>query len=123
MDCSPPGSSVHGIFQVGILEWVAISFFRGASKPTDQIVFPGWQDGWWILYHCATWEVERELQSEGKASTKAVNKVWSRTERRPVVREKPGGDQNTQGRGKEFGLEAGCEKLPDLGCILEVEPN
>ena len=26
MDCNPPGSSVHGIFQAGILEWVAISF-------------------------------------------------------------------------------------------------
>ena len=26
MDCSPPGSSVHGLFQAGILEWVAISF-------------------------------------------------------------------------------------------------
>ena len=29
MDCSPPGSSVHGILQVGILEWVAILFSRG----------------------------------------------------------------------------------------------
>ena len=28
MDCSPPGSSVHGILQARILEWVAISFFR-----------------------------------------------------------------------------------------------
>ena len=28
MDCSPPGSSVHGIFQARILEWVAISFSR-----------------------------------------------------------------------------------------------
>ena len=28
MDCSPPGSSVHGIFQTRILEWVAISFFH-----------------------------------------------------------------------------------------------
>ena len=27
MDCSPPGSSVHGIFQVWILEWVVVSFF------------------------------------------------------------------------------------------------
>ena len=27
MDCSPPGSSVHGIFQAWILEWVAVSFF------------------------------------------------------------------------------------------------
>ena len=31
MDCSPPGSSVHGIFQARILEWVAISFSRGSS--------------------------------------------------------------------------------------------
>ena len=31
MDCSPPGSSVHGILQARILEWVAISFFRGSS--------------------------------------------------------------------------------------------
>ena len=30
-DCSLPGSSVHGIFQARILEWVAISFFRGSS--------------------------------------------------------------------------------------------
>ena len=30
MDCSPPGSSVYGIFQVRILEWVAISFSRRA---------------------------------------------------------------------------------------------
>ena len=29
MDCSPPGSSVHEIFQAKILEWVAISFSRG----------------------------------------------------------------------------------------------
>ena len=31
MDCSLPGSSVHGIFQVRILKWVAISFSRGSS--------------------------------------------------------------------------------------------
>ena len=33
MDCSPPGSSVHGISQAKILEWVAISFFRRTSWP------------------------------------------------------------------------------------------
>ena len=32
MDCSLPGSSVHGIFQARILEWVAISFSRGSSN-------------------------------------------------------------------------------------------
>ena len=36
MVCSPPGSSVHGILQVRILEWVAISFSRGSSQPRDQ---------------------------------------------------------------------------------------
>ena len=36
MDCSPPGSSVHGIFQAGILEWVAIPFSRGSFQPRDQ---------------------------------------------------------------------------------------
>ena len=35
MDCSLPGSSVHGIFQARILEWVAISFSR-SSRPRDQ---------------------------------------------------------------------------------------
>ena len=33
MDCSPPGSSVHGIFQVRILEWVATPFSRGSPDP------------------------------------------------------------------------------------------
>ena len=36
MDCSPPGSSVHGIFQARILEWVVISYSRGSSQPSDQ---------------------------------------------------------------------------------------
>ena len=36
MDCSLPGSSVHGICQAGILDWGAISFSRGSSWPRDQ---------------------------------------------------------------------------------------
>ena len=31
VDCSPPGSSVHGILQARILEWVAVPFSRGSS--------------------------------------------------------------------------------------------
>ena len=34
--CSPPGSSVHGIFQARILEWVAMPSSRGSSHPRDQ---------------------------------------------------------------------------------------
>ena len=36
MDCSLVGSSVHGVFQARILEWVAISFSSGSSLPRDQ---------------------------------------------------------------------------------------
>ena len=36
MDCSLPGSSVHGILQAGTLEWVAVPFSRGSSQPWDQ---------------------------------------------------------------------------------------
>ena len=40
MDCSPSGSSVHGISQARILEWVGISFSRGISQPMDRTAFP-----------------------------------------------------------------------------------
>ena len=36
MDCSLPGSSIHGILQARVLEWVAISFSRGSSRPRDR---------------------------------------------------------------------------------------
>ena len=35
MGCSLPGSPVHGILQVRILEWAAIAYFRGSSRPKD----------------------------------------------------------------------------------------
>ena len=53
-DCSPPGSSVHGISQARILEWVAISFFRGSSWPRDRTRVP-WI-GSRVLYRRATRE-------------------------------------------------------------------
>ena len=36
VSCSPPDSSVHGILQARTLEWVAIPFSRGSSRPRDQ---------------------------------------------------------------------------------------
>ena len=53
MDCSLPGSSVHGIFQARILEWVAIPFSRGLSQSRGQTCVSC--IGRWILYH-STWE-------------------------------------------------------------------
>ena len=57
MDCNPLGSSVHGISQSRILEWIAISSSRGSSWPRNWthiscITCIGKQ----ILYHCVTWE-------------------------------------------------------------------
>ena len=40
MDCSPPGSSAHGIFQARILEWIALSFSRGEGDLSDPGVEP-----------------------------------------------------------------------------------
>ena len=41
MDCSVPGSSVDGIFQARVLEWVAISISRGSSQPKDRTRISG----------------------------------------------------------------------------------
>ena len=51
-DCSPPGSSVHGILQARILERVAVPFSMGCSQPRDQTRFP--YIGRWILYRVTT---------------------------------------------------------------------
>ena len=54
---SPPGSSLHGIFQTRILECLAISFSRGSSQSRDQTHISCVScSGSQILYHWATWE-------------------------------------------------------------------
>ena len=52
MDWSPPGSSVHGILQARILEWVVMSFSRGSSPPSDRthISYVSWISRQ-VLYH------------------------------------------------------------------------
>ena len=57
VDCSLPGSSVHGIFQAKLLGWVAISYSRGSSHPQGQTRI-SWVSciGRQTLYHWATWE-------------------------------------------------------------------
>ena len=49
MDCSLPGSSVRGILQARILEWIAISFSRGSSWPRDR-TWVSCKNLWQILY-------------------------------------------------------------------------
>ena len=57
LDCNLPGSSVHGLFQARILEWVAIFYSRGSSWPRDQthVSCISCIDRQ-ILYLCTTWE-------------------------------------------------------------------
>ena len=52
MDCRLPGSSVHGILQAKILEWVAVPSSRGPSRPRDRTCV-SWVFciGRWVLYH------------------------------------------------------------------------
>ena len=51
VDCSLPGSSIRGILQVRILEWVAISFSRGSSPLRDLTWVPHWQVDYLPLSH------------------------------------------------------------------------
>ena len=62
MDSSPPGSSVHGIVQARILEWVAISFSRGSSWPRVlTCVSCVFCIDRWTLYHWTTGEAQDTL--------------------------------------------------------------
>ena len=59
MECSPPGSSVHGILQARILEWVAMppppGIFLTQGSNSSLFVFPGVAGGFFTT--SATWEV------------------------------------------------------------------
>ena len=74
MDCSPPGSSVHGILQARILEWVVISFPRGSSQPRD------WTHisciGRWILYHWAIWKALLKFMPEQMGKLGFSQAIW-----------------------------------------------
>jgi len=64
MDCSPPGSSVHGTLQARVLEWSAIAFSRGSSWPRGQTQVSS------IVGRCFTLRATREALSSPEPSTK-----------------------------------------------------
>ena len=51
MDCGPPGSSVHGIFQTRVLEWGAIAFSSWMPIELRNSHLEGW-NGWWLWHPC-----------------------------------------------------------------------
>ena len=67
MDCSLPGSSVHGIFQVRVLEWVSISFSRRSSKPRD------WTQVSHIAGRCFTIWATREVHKESQTYKTSIH--------------------------------------------------
>ena len=106
MDCGLPGSSVQGILQARVLEWVAISFSRGSSWPRDQTQvsctagrfftnwatrkapkrkvgtrFPVWANRWWWCY-LLTRKNKGSTDLEGKKNQEffwtclCVSKQW-----------------------------------------------
>ena len=64
VDCRPPGSSVHGVSQARILEWVAMPSSRRFSQPRESN--PGLPHCWWILYH---------LSHQGSPATTGVGSL------------------------------------------------
>ena len=70
MDCRLPGSSVHGIFQAIVLEWIAISFSRGSSWP---------RDGTWVSHildrRFTVWAT-RELPQSYMISNIDLFQIW-----------------------------------------------
>ena len=76
MDCSPPGSSIHGILQARILEWVAMPSSRGFSQPRDRTLVFCIADRFFttqrlgkLLQSFSVWNVWFEVTFQPKLST------------------------------------------------------
>ena len=80
--CSLPGSSVHGILQARILEWVAISYFRGSCPSRDRThLFCVSCIDRWILYHWAPRDPTKSKKDVITAEwasewVKSLSRVW-----------------------------------------------
>ena len=74
-DCSPPGSSVRGIFQARILEWVAISFSRGSSHLRDWTASPALAGGFFVT------------EPPGSLPDRIPGSKWLKQQRKLLARE------------------------------------
>ena len=94
MDYSPPGSSVHGIFKARILKWVAISFSRESSRPTNQTCL-----FYLLLYH---W---RHLKGRRAPSQMKPSCLLARSWAHALVEQ------------------AGCPRSPRWWCVMVLIAN
>ena len=73
MNCSPPGSSVHGILQERILQWVAISYSRGTSWPRN------WTQVFRIARRCFTdWATREYMRVNHDANDSVGVRTWAK---------------------------------------------
>ena len=98
MNCSPLGSSVHGVLQARILEWVGIFCSRGSSQPRDWTCISGvscidrrilyhW-DPWWLhrAWHGRLWQYESVVVLELRTHelTKCIHTKHTHTHHGPL---------------------------------------
>ena len=84
MDCSLPGSSVHGILQARILEWVAISSSGASYWPKDWTHISCFAGG--FFYHWVTWEALWDLYLTAYLRTSLVAQRFKRLPRMQETR-------------------------------------
>ena len=84
MDCNPPGSSVHGILQARILEWVAVPSSRGSSWPRDRmsLAFPALAGR--FVTNSTTWELPNGSQCRSKNNAHGQPAAPSTDQRGPL---------------------------------------
>ena len=81
MDCSLPGSSIHGIFQARVLEWLAISFSRGSSQLRDRT---------WVSCIAGRLPSQSPGKPIGQGKHKLNLEYWLVSESRAVLRKTKG---------------------------------
>jgi len=67
MNYSPQGSSVHGILQAGILEWVSIPFSRGYSQPRDRT---------WVSYIAGRFSIVLATREDTVVNNQQYTRNW-----------------------------------------------
>ena len=77
MDCSPPGSSIHGIFQARVLEWGAIAFSKLSSRQTQKMYLPlsNINSKSISLYHNTLFRLWRQLSNTHWGSTLSLTEA------------------------------------------------
>ena len=136
-DCSPPGSSVHGISQARILEWVAVSSSEGSSLPRDPTHIPcllHWQVGPLPpgderrRHYRTIWTLQKEKVGAGQS----FRQHWSKRQRRDLLHVagvsgsgslESGGVWSSQAGGSGPAAAPGPEQAPSRGLSRHRGPG